>query len=192
MLRGDRPQFQLRLQGPRRRRAAGRQGSSASATCSKAASGAPANRLRITAQLVDGVTGAHLWARQLRRRAGGRFRLSGPDHRERCHAGRAADPGGGDRTLTTGAAGKRRDLRHLLAGVDEDLLGIRRGQCGRLCAVDRGAGARAGQRRLPCACRLGARAPDLDGLAANRARTTGRNAPTWRAAGSSMRQEMQC
>ena len=72
------------------------------------------------------------------------------------------------------------DLRHLPAGVDQDLLGIRQGQCGRLRVVDRGAGARAGQRSLPCACRLGARAPDLDGLAVNRARTTGRNVQTWR------------
>ena len=31
--------------------------------CSKAACGESGNRLRITAQLVDSVTGAHLWAR---------------------------------------------------------------------------------------------------------------------------------
>ena len=63
--------------------------------------------------------------REVRRRAGGRVRLPGPDHRERRDAGRATYPGGGDRALATGAAGKHRGLRHLPAGVDQDLHGIR-------------------------------------------------------------------
>ena len=50
------------------------------------------DRLRIAAQLVDGRTGAHLWAREFRRRARRRLRLPGPDHRERRDAGRAAHP----------------------------------------------------------------------------------------------------
>ena len=58
----DRPQLELRLQGPGGRREAGRRASSASATCSKAACGGPASRLRISAQLIDAVTGGHLWA----------------------------------------------------------------------------------------------------------------------------------
>ena len=42
ILRGGRPQFLLRLQGPRRRRAAGRRKSLASVMCSRAACGGPA------------------------------------------------------------------------------------------------------------------------------------------------------
>jgi adenylate cyclase len=38
-------------------------------------------RLRITAQLVEAQTGVHLWAKQIRRRLGRRFRTSGPNHR---------------------------------------------------------------------------------------------------------------
>ena len=54
------------------------------------------NRLRITAQLVDAATGAHLWARELRRRRRRRLRLPGPHHGERGRGRRATNPGGGN------------------------------------------------------------------------------------------------
>ena len=57
------------------------------------------DRLRITAQLVDGATGGQLWAEQLRRRAGRRLRVPGPDHRGRGDDGRAPHPGGGNRAV---------------------------------------------------------------------------------------------
>ena len=41
------------------------------------------DRLRITAQLVDGDTGAHLWAEHFDGGARRRLRLPGPDHRRR-------------------------------------------------------------------------------------------------------------
>ena len=55
---------------------------SASAMCSKAACAKPETGVRITAQLIDAATGAHLWARAFRRRARGHLRSSGPGHRK--------------------------------------------------------------------------------------------------------------
>ena len=61
-VRGRRPQLIVRLQGQGGRRARSRRRSSASATCSKAACAARGDRVRVTAQLIDADTGAHIWA----------------------------------------------------------------------------------------------------------------------------------
>ena len=94
------------------------------------------DRLRITAQLVDGVTGAQLWAAELRRRARGGLRLPGPHHRGGGDARRAAHPGRRDRALAPRAAGQRRDLRRLPAGARRDRLRDRGGQRRGLRAAD--------------------------------------------------------
>ena len=73
------------------------------------------NRVRITAQLIEAETGAHLWADTLRRRAGGRFRPAGPDHRQRGRHRRAEPAAVGDRTLAAKASRKPRRLRPLSA-----------------------------------------------------------------------------
>ena len=52
----------------------------ACATCWKAASARPANRVRITAQLIDAATGDHIWADRFDGDSGGRVRSSGPHH----------------------------------------------------------------------------------------------------------------
>ena len=43
-----------------------------------------ADRVRITAQLIDALTGAHLWADRFDGPLPGRFRLAGPDRDSRC------------------------------------------------------------------------------------------------------------
>jgi adenylate cyclase len=57
------------------------------------------NRLRITAQLMEGPTGNHLWADKYDG-AGGRFRPPGPDHRGTCRRRRAVGTPSGDRSGT--------------------------------------------------------------------------------------------
>ena len=57
-----RPQFELHLQGPSGRCEAGRRASSACAMCSKARCAKPASGCASPAQLIDALTGAHLWA----------------------------------------------------------------------------------------------------------------------------------
>ena len=78
----DRAQFELRLQGQGRRRAPGRDASSACATCSRAACASratacasPRSSSRPRPARISGPN-------RVRRRPGGRLRLAGPDHRQ--------------------------------------------------------------------------------------------------------------
>ena len=74
-------------------------------------------RLRITAQLVDGVSGAHLWAEHFDGAAGDVF-----DFQDRIteRVAMVVEPRiqvGGNRPLAARTAGKHRGLRHLSAGA---------------------------------------------------------------------------
>ena len=95
------------------------------------------DRLRITAQLVDGATGAHLWAEQLRRGARPTSSTSrtGSPTTWRCIV-EPHDPGGGDRAVAPRAAGQRRGLRHLPAGRAGINKQTARGERRGLCAAD--------------------------------------------------------
>ena len=81
---------------------------------------------------------------------------------------------GGDRTVAARTAGQHRSLRRLSTGRAQDQQGDCQGECGSLCAADAGTVARARKRALALPCRLGARAPQRDGLAADPDRTTSR------------------
>ena len=65
--------------------------SSACATCWKAAFAAGGDRLRISGQLIDAASGAHLWADRFDGDARRCLRAAGPDHRKRGRRDRA-DP----------------------------------------------------------------------------------------------------
>ena len=93
-------------------------------------------RLRITAQLVDGDIGRASLGRQVRRRRRGHIRRAGPDHRKRGRGRRAANPAGGDRTIAPQAPGKPRCLRSLSAGAVRRCTHGAGGQCRGECADD--------------------------------------------------------
>ena len=141
VVRRDRTQFELRLQGAQRRCAAGRRRSRRPlrARGQRPAGGQPAQdhgaarRRRLRSAYLGG---------QFRRRARRRVRLPGPHHAERCDPGRATCPVGGDRALAAGAAEEHRRLRHLPERLAEALSGDRRGQQGGLSAALKGASAR--------------------------------------------------
>ena len=67
-------------------------------------------RLRITAQLIDGDVGRASLGRPIRRRRRRHLRRAGPDHRKRGRRHRAANPAGRNRTLAPEAPGKPRRL----------------------------------------------------------------------------------
>ena len=83
--------------------------------CWKAACARRGTALRITAQLIEAETGRASLGRQIRRRAGGRFRPAGSDHRKRGRRRRAEPAAVGDRTLQAKASRKPRRLRPLSA-----------------------------------------------------------------------------
>ena len=93
------------------------------------------DRLRITAQLVDGVTGAHLWADKFDGAVEDVF-----DFQDRITESVATvvEP----HIQTAEIERSRRERPRSIAAYDiylqgaaQDLLGIRRGKCGRLCAA---------------------------------------------------------
>ena len=77
------------------------------------------DRLRIAAQLVDGGSGAHLWADHFDGALDDVFDFQDRITAARCDRSRAAYPVSGDQALATGAAEEHRRLRHLPERVAE-------------------------------------------------------------------------
>ena len=111
----DRPDVDLQLQRPRRRRADGSAARWGSDTSSKAASAGPVTDSG-DAQLIDAATRNHVWAERLRSRDRGHLRSPGRDHRsdrrgrgagarQRRAAARAPPPAGQPRRLERLPAG---------------------------------------------------------------------------------------
>src|SRR4051794_17015415 len=73
------------------------------------------NRLRITAQLIDAETGRPSLGRPVRRRAGRRFRSSGPDHRQGGRHRRTEPAAFRDRTRQAKAPREPQGLRPIFA-----------------------------------------------------------------------------
>ena len=94
-------------------------------------------RLRITAQLVDGDVGRAPLGRQVRRRRRGRIRRAGPDHRERRRRSSSRISDGRDRAIAAQAPGRHRCVRSLSAGTVPDLQNTIDGECGRICPAQR-------------------------------------------------------
>ena len=67
-------------------------------------------RVRITAQLIDAETGAHLWAEKFDGGLRGRFRAAGSDYRKSGRHRRTESSQVGDRTIPPQATGKPRRL----------------------------------------------------------------------------------
>ncbi len=69
-----------------------------------------ADRVRITGQLIDAATGAHLWAERYDRDARRHFRAAGRDHLIRRRRDRAEPAPGRDRARQAQTAGQSRRL----------------------------------------------------------------------------------
>ena len=103
------------------------------------------DQLRITAQLVDGATGGHLWAEHFDGAPADVFAFQDRITADVAMIIEPADRDGGNRALAPRTAGERRGLRHLPAGGDQDQQGDREGERRGVCPADPGAGAGARQ-----------------------------------------------